>query len=84
MNRFLTLISIFILLQSSAFAQNFRENRKKADGIKADAEYYWGESEACKNQRKADEDAIEELLENISKDKSLQTVYFQDSDDGLL
>lgn len=81
MNRFLTLISIFILLHSSAFAQNFRENRKKADGIKANAEYYWGESENCKNQRKADEDAIEKLLENISKDRSLQTVYFQDSDD---
>ncbi|MDO5343108.1 MAG: hypothetical protein Q4F69_11765 [Bacteroidia bacterium] len=81
MNRFLTLFSILILLQSSAFAQNFRDNRKKADGIKANAEYYWGESENCKNQRKADEDAIEQLLENISKDKSLQTVYFQDSDD---
>lgn len=81
MKRFFTLFSIVILLQSSAFAQNFRENRKKADGIKADAEYYWGESEVCKNQRKADEDAIESLLENISKDKSLQTVYFQDSDD---
>lgn len=81
MKRFFTLFSIVILLQSSAFAQNFRENRKKADGIKADAEYYWGESEACKNQRKADEEAIESLLENISKDKSLQTVYFQDSDD---
>ena len=81
MNRFLTLFSILILLQSSAFAQNFRDNRKKADGIKANTEYYWGESENCKNQRKADEDAIEQLLENISKDKSLQTVYFQDSDD---
>lgn len=62
------------------FAQNFRDNRKKADGIKSNTEYYWGESENCKNSRKADEAAIENLLENISKDKSLQPVYFLDSD----
>lgn len=80
MNRFFTIFSILILLQSSVFAQNFRENRKKADGIKANAEYYWGESENCKNQRKADDEAVENLLENISKDKSLQTVYFLNSD----
>jgi len=81
MNRFFTFVSILIFLQSSLFAQNFRDNRKKADGIKTNAEYYWGESGNCKNSRKADEEAIENLLENISKDKSLQPVYFLDSDD---
>lgn len=62
-------------------AQNFKENRKKADKIKANPEYYFGESGECKNPRKADEEALQELLDNIASDKSLQPLYFKNSDD---
>jgi hypothetical protein len=65
----------------TAFSQNFKENRKKADRIKADDAYYFGESGECKNSRKADEEALNELLENIAMDKSLHPLYFQNSDD---
>ena len=63
------------------FSQNFKENRKKADKIKADSEYYWGESGDCKNSRKADEEALQELLGNIADDKTLHPVFFKNSDD---
>lgn len=77
--------SIILLLTFSfsilCFSQNLKENRKKADRIKADDEYYFGESGDCKNSRKADEEAIGKLLENIAKDKSLQPLFFQNAAD---
>lgn len=77
----LYLFIAFILFGLTAYSQNFKENRKKVDKIKENSEFYWGESGNCKNSRKADEEAIVNLLENIGRDKSLQPLYFQNSDD---
>lgn len=74
-------LTITLSLSMFCLAQNFKENRKKADRIKADDAYYFGESGDCKNSRKADEEAMKELLENIAMDKSLHPIYFQNSDD---
>lgn len=77
----------FILVTSfslQGFSQNFRENRKKADQIKANAEYYCGESGNCKNTNKADKEALRELIKNITDDKSLQPVPLPESDDNKL
>lgn len=80
MKKLFLLLSL-IALNVVCFSQNFKENRKKADKIKENAEYYWGESDNCKNSRKADEEALASLLENIGSDKLLQPIYFQNSDD---
>lgn len=77
----LLFLTITISLSVFCFAQNFKENRKQADMIKADPNYYFGESGECKNSRKADEEALKELLDNIAMDKSLHPIYFQNSDD---
>lgn len=80
MKKFLFL-AITLSFSMLCFSQNFKENRKKADRIKADDEYYFGESGDCKNTRKADEEAVGKLLENIAKDKSLQPLFFQNAAD---
>lgn len=77
----LLFLTITLSLSVICFSQNFKENRKKADRIKADDAYYFGESGDCKNTRKADEEAIGKLLENIAKDKSLQPLFFQNAAD---
>ena len=73
-------LAITFLLSTFCVAQN-KENRAQADRIKDDPGYYWGESKVCKNSRKADEDALANLLENIGRDKSMTPLYFQNSDD---
>ena len=65
---------------ATTFAQN-NANRAQADRIKENPDYYWGESGICKNSRKADEEALVNLLENIGRDKSMTPLYFQNSDD---
>ena len=65
---------------ATVFAQN-NANRAQADRIKENPDYYWGESGTCKNSRKADEEALVNLLENIGRDKSMTPLYFQNSDD---
>lgn len=75
----LLLFSILLAFSALCYSQNFKENRKKTDQIKADVGYYWGESGNCKNSRKADEDALKALLDNIADDKALMPLYFQDS-----
>lgn len=77
----LLFLAITLSFSILCFSQNFKENRKKADKIKADDEYYFGESDDCKNSRKADEEAVGKLLENIAKDKSLQPLFFQNAAD---
>ena len=76
----LLLLTITLSLSLFCFSQNFKENRKKADKIKADSDYYYGESRECKNQRKADDEALQDLLDNIANDKSLRPIYFKNSD----
>lgn len=80
MKRFILLIA-GLLLTMTAFSQDYRKNRKEAEKYKKDTNYYCGESGECKNINKADEAALTELLDHIAKDKSLQGLYFVDSDD---
>lgn len=73
-------LSLILLLSSVAFSQNYSKNRKEAAKYKTDINYYCGESGECKNINKADEAALTELLDCIAKDKSMQSLYFADSD----
>lgn len=70
-----------LLLTISAFSQDYKKNRKEAERLRIDPGYYCGESADCKNIDKADESAMNNLLESIAKDKSLEGLYFVDSDD---
>lgn len=79
--RKIVFLIVGLLLATSAFSQNFSKNRKEAEKYKKDTNYYCGESGECKNINKADEAALTELLDHIAKDKSLQGLYFVDSDD---
>lgn len=79
MKRFILLIA-GLLLTTAAFSQDYRKNRKEAEKYRNSADYYCGESDDCKNINKADEAALTELLDHIAKDKSLQGLYFIDSD----
>ena len=71
---------IALLISVVSFPQNLSKNRKEAAKYKTDTNYYCGESDDCKNINKADEAALNKLLDCISKDKSLQGLYFVDSD----
>lgn len=77
-------LSILLLLTVCCYSQDYRKNRKEAEKYKADAGYYCGDSGECKNLKKADDAALNSLLETISNDKSLEYLYFvdSDSDDG--
>lgn len=79
MRKFLLLI-VGLLLATSAFSQDYRKNRREAEKYKANADYYFGESGNSRNLNKADDAALNNLLKNISDDKSLETLYFIDSD----
>lgn len=88
MKRIFTFFSILIMLQTVALPQSNRssrknaaDNKKKAEEIMVNSDYYCGESGNCKDVRKADDKAMKSLLKNISNDKSLQPIYFVDSDD---
>lgn len=80
MKRLLLLISL-VSLGFTSNSQNFAENRSKADNLKSDANYYWGESDDCKSKRRADDDAMKKMIQNISDDSSLQNLFFPDSED---
>lgn len=73
-------LSILLLLTACCYSQDYRKNRKEAEKYKADAGYYCGDSGECKNLKKADDAALNSLLETISNDKSLEYLYFVDSD----
>ena len=73
-------LSILLLLTVCCYSQDYRKNRKEAEKYKADAGYYCGDSGECKNLKKADDAALNSLLETISNDKSLEYLYFVDSD----
>ena len=73
---------IALAFSINGFSQDYRKNRKEADKIKANAGFYWGESGECRNLNKAGEAALNSLLDNISGDKSLLSLYFTDSDNG--
>lgn len=79
MKKFFVLL-ILLLLTACCYSQDYRKNRKEAEKYKADAGYYCGDSGECKNLKKADDAALNSLLETISNDKSLEYLYFVDSD----
>lgn len=66
---------IALAFSINGFSQDYRKNRKEADKIKANAGFYWGESGECRNLNKAGEAALNSLLDNISGDKSLLSLY---------
>lgn len=74
------LFAFLVILSLPGYSQDYRKNRKEAEKFKASSGYYFGESGECKNLKKADDAALNNLLENISDDKSLQCLYFVDSD----
>lgn len=74
------LFTVLVILSLPGYSQDYRKNRKEAEKIKTSSGYYYGESGDCKNLKKADDAALNKLLENISDDKSLQCLYFVDSD----
>lgn len=74
------LFAFLVILSLPSYSQDYRKNRKEAEKYKANSGYYYGESGDCKNLKKADDAALNSLLENISDDKSLQCLYFVDSD----
>jgi len=80
MRKLLFLLSV-LFVTTSAFSQHYGKNRKEAAKYKNNTDYYWGESDNCKSQSKADEVAINALLENISSDNSMQGLFFIDSDE---
>ena len=59
-------LSILLLLTACCYSQDYRKNRKEAEKYKADAGYYCGDSGECKNLKKADDAALNSLLETIS------------------
>ena len=69
-----------ILFGFSSYSQDYRKNIKEADKIKANHDVYWGESGDCKSLGKADDAALTSLLKSITNDKSLQYLYFVDSE----
>lgn len=71
---------LVLLLSNAVYSQNYSKNRKEAAKYKTDINYYCGESGECKNIDKADVAALTELIDCIAKDKSLQGLYFVDSD----
>lgn len=78
-----TIIFILILLlHIVGFSQGNRNSIREAEKIMADPEYFYGDSGECKNKRKADEKAVEELLTAIANDRSLDPVYFPDAGDN--
>lgn len=79
MKKFYILL-LLLIITICCHSQDYRKNRKEAEKYKDDSEYYFGESGECKNLKKADDAALNNLLENISDDKSLQCLYFVDSD----
>ena len=74
------LLAIGVLFAIAAFSQDYRKNKKEADKIKHSVDCYWGESVNGRNLNKADDAALNKLLKNISDDKSLESLYFIDSD----
>lgn len=75
MKRFILLIA-GLLLTTAAFSQDYRKNRKEAEKYRNSADYYYGESVNSRNLNKADDAALNNLLKNISDDKSLESLYF--------
>ena len=78
--RKIVVLLFIIAVAFDGYSQDFRKNRKEAERIKASTEYYWGQSTGCRNQPKAEDKALENLLENIAEDNTLHTLYFADSD----
>ena len=76
-----SLFLLFLLLFGfSSYSQDYRKNIKEAEKIKANHDFYWGESGDCKSMGKADDAALTSLLKSITNDKSLQYLYFVDSE----
>ena len=73
---------LILLLHIVGFSQGNRNTIREAEKIMANPEYFYGDSGECKNKRKADEKAIEELLSAIANDNSLDPVYFPDGGDN--
>ena len=73
---------LILLLHIVGFSQGNRNTIREAEKIMANPEYFYGDSGECKNKRKADERAIEELLAAIANDNSLDPVYFPDGGDN--
>lgn len=78
--RKLLLLIAGLLLTTAAFSQDYRKNAKEANKYRINADYYCGESGNSRNLNKADDAALNNLLKNISDDKSLESLYFIDSD----
>lgn len=79
MKRFF-ILALLLTITLCCHSQDYRKNRKEAEKYRNTANYYYGESVNSRNLNKADDAALNNLLKNISDDKSLESLYFIDSD----
>lgn len=79
MKRFF-ILALLLTITLCCHSQDYRKNRKEAEKYRNSADYYYGESVNSRNLNKADDAALNNLLKNISDDKSLESLYFIDSD----
>lgn len=72
----LLIVCAFVITSMSA--QSSKDLKKRVTAIKADCDYYWGESSDCDLERDCDDKALNELINYITNHYKADIIYFSE------